>query len=83
VHRGASIKPRDIFDIAAAGEYHAERIIAALKPYRVQVEHAIKRLDRLNPEFVRSAISELQIREKFGRLRETATRRARELLGAV
>jgi hypothetical protein len=33
VNRGASIKPRDIFDVAAAAEQHADAIIAALRRY--------------------------------------------------
>jgi hypothetical protein len=32
VHRGSSLKPRDIFDVAAAAEQHEEPVIAALRP---------------------------------------------------
>ena len=36
-YRGAGMKPRDIFDIAAAGEQHAAPIIKELKAYRHDV----------------------------------------------
>jgi len=32
-HRGAGIKPRDIFDIAAASERYADSIVSALRDY--------------------------------------------------
>jgi Nucleotidyl transferase AbiEii toxin, Type IV TA system len=83
VHRGSSIRPRDIFDIAAASEQYAESIVAALHPYKIEVAGAIKRLQLLNPEFVNNAISELQLREKFRPLAETAIERAKEILRAV
>ncbi len=36
-HRGAMIKPRDIFDIASAGVRHSGDVMDALRPYRNQV----------------------------------------------
>jgi len=36
-YRGTSIKPRDIFDIAAAGERHGDQVIKELRNYRDQV----------------------------------------------
>lgn len=44
-HRGTSIKPRDIFDVAAAGEQHADSIIAALRNYRDEVAATLIALD--------------------------------------
>lgn len=83
VHRGLSIQPRDIFDIAAGAEQYADQIISALREYSGKVEETIKALDRLNPEFVRDAISDLQIRDSFRRIAETALDRAKELLRRV
>jgi len=83
VHRGSSIKPRDIFDIAAAGEQYGESIIAALRLYKIKVAETIKTLELLNPEFVNNAIAELQIREKFRPLAKKALDRTKEILRAV
>jgi hypothetical protein len=84
VHRGESIKPRDIFDIAAAGEAHREPVIAALRPYRPAVVKTLSRLEALNPEFINSVIvSELIIRDQFKPLARIALHRAKQLLQAV
>jgi hypothetical protein len=82
-HRGFSIRPRDIFDIAAAGEEHADSVIAELKSYRTEVAKVLAVMERLNPAFVSQAISQLAIRPKYEALAKTACERARELLLAV
>jgi len=82
-YRGSSIKPRDIFDIAAAGEQHADPVINALRSYRAEVQAALAAIDRLNPDFVNSAISQLSIKDKFRPLAKTALKQTKELLGAV
>ena len=83
VYRGSSIKPRDIFDIAAAAERYADSIIAELGSYRTDVARAIEALERLNPKFVNNAISQLLIREKFGAIAKTAIERTKQILRAV
>lgn len=83
IHRGASLKPRDIFDIAAAGEQHADLIVVALRSYKGQVATALNTLARLNPEFVNNAIEQLNIREKFKAVAKTAIERTRTILQAV
>lgn len=83
IHRGSIPQPRDIFDIAAAGEEHSALIVGALRQYKAEVVKALEALDSLNPEFVRKAILELQIRKKFLFLSETALNRAKEVLRAV
>jgi Nucleotidyl transferase AbiEii toxin, Type IV TA system len=77
-YRGSSIKPRDIFDIAAAGS-----VIKALQPYRNEVEVTLMTIDRLNPHFVNSAIAQLSIQDKFRSIAKTALQQAKELLRAV
>ncbi len=81
--RGASITPRDIFDIAAAGSVCRDEVIDALRQYPEQVKSALATMDRLNPEFVGAAISQLMIREEFKDLAATALGDARKLLAAV
>ena len=58
-HRGSSIKPRDIFDIAAAGDKHANSVIVELKPYKAEVTKTLSTMEKLNPDFVNKAISQL------------------------
>lgn len=82
-HRGSMITPRDIFDIAAAGEKHADAVVAELSKLKSAVNQAISALEKLNPEFVRQANSELAIRPAFAAVAESASERAREILLAV
>jgi len=82
-YRGSSIKPRDIFDIAAAGEQHADSVIDALRPYRTEVQTTLGVIDKLNPDFVNSAIAQLAIKDKFRSVAKTALKQTNELLRAV
>jgi hypothetical protein len=82
-YRGASIRPRDIFDIAAAGEQHAVSIIKELKAYRDDVAKAMVTLDRLNLDFVNGAIAQLLIEERYAVLAKRSLERAKEILRAV
>jgi Nucleotidyl transferase AbiEii toxin, Type IV TA system len=82
-HRGSSLKPRDIFDIAAAGEQHADSLVRELRNYRVQVAQAIAGIDRLNADFVNRAILQLAIRDGYKAVAETAVARSKEILRAV
>lgn len=82
-HRGSSITPRDIFDIAAAGEAHADLVIGELRPYKGEVAKAISVMERLNPEFVSRAISQLAIKPRYAAIAAAAKERARAILLAV
>lgn len=82
-YRGSSIKPRDIFDIAAAAEEHAVSVIDALRAYRAEVQATLEVIDKLNPDFVSGAIAQLSIKDKFRPVANTALKRSRELLQAV
>ncbi len=82
-HRGLSIKPRDIFDIAAAGEKHADSIVAELKSYKDEVAKTLATIEKLNPDFVNGAISQLAIKSAYGQTAKTAIERAKEILSSV
>jgi hypothetical protein len=82
-YRGTTIKPRDIFDIAAAGELHAALIVKELKAYRDDVAKTITTIEKLNPDFVNSAIAQLRIKERYAAIAETSLERAKEILRAV
>jgi hypothetical protein len=82
-YRGASIKPRDIFDIAAAGEQHAASIIKELKAHRDDVARTLTTIDKLKPDFVNGAIAQLLIKDRYAALAKTSLERAKEILRAV
>ena len=60
-YRASSIKPRDIFDIAAAGHQHANLLIKELKKYQEEVVLTLATIDTLSPEFVDNVISQLAL----------------------
>lgn len=82
-YRGSSIRPRDVFYIAAAGESHSVEIIDALKAYRSNVTQALATMNRLNPEFVNRAIAQLAIKAQYVSMTRTSLEKARRLLEAV
>jgi nucleotidyltransferase AbiEii toxin of type IV toxin-antitoxin system len=82
-HRGSAIQPRDIFDIAAASEAHANAIVRELKSYKDDVAKTLAVVERLNPDFVNRAIADLAIKPKYEALSKTAIERTRQILRAV
>jgi hypothetical protein len=82
-YRGSSIMPRDIFDIAAAGEQHEDWIITELRAYPDKVAGTLAALDKLSPEFMRGAIAELAIKDQYRSLVQTGLDRSKEILRAV
>jgi hypothetical protein len=82
-YRGAHLKPRDIFDIAASAEHHRDSMIGTLRGYKREVSVALAAMDELNPDFVSRAISQLAIQPGFEPIARTATERAKEILRAV
>jgi hypothetical protein len=83
VHRGANLKPRDIFDIAAASVDHQAAVVDSLRAYEPEVTVALATLDRLKPDFVNAAIGQLDIREKFSEIAKVSIERSRSLLRTV
>jgi hypothetical protein len=82
-YRGANIKARDIFDIAAAGEDHADSLIKELQSYRDEVIQTLTAIDKLNADFVNNAIAELAIRDSYREIAKTAIEGSKEILRAV
>lgn len=82
-HRGASIAPRDIFDIAAGGEKHAESIIKELGNYRDSVASTLAAIDKLKPGFVSAVINQLSIKDPYKLIANVALEKTKELLRAV
>jgi hypothetical protein len=82
-YRGASIKPRDIFDIAAGGETHQAEIIEALRAYRQEATQALQTIGELNPDFIAASITSLAIKQEYRALAKTALQRTKEILLAL
>lgn len=82
-HRGRSIAPRDIFDIAAGSEEHAAAIIRELASYRDSVASTLAAIDKLRPDFVNAAIDQLSIKDAYRRVARVALERAKDVLRAV
>jgi hypothetical protein len=82
-HRGASIRPRDIFDIAAAARICEAEVVDALRQYPDETERALATLEKLNPEFVEEAISDLMIKDGFHQLKKSSLEDSKRLLSSV
>ena len=82
-YRGASIKPRDIFDIAAAVRHHRVEMVDPLRAYKDDVAKTLTALERLNPDFVNAAIAALAIRDPYKPTVGTAFEDARNLLRSI
>lgn len=81
--RGAQIKPRDIFDIAAAARLHRKDVVDALRIYKDDVAATLAAIDRLNPDFIHATIAALAIKGAYRTVAGTALDDARELLGSI
>jgi Nucleotidyl transferase AbiEii toxin, Type IV TA system len=82
-YRGSSIKPRDIFDIAAAGMEHRDSLIRELQSYRDQVTETLATIERLNVDFVNGAIAQLAIKDRYKEIAKAAIPKSKEILRAV
>jgi Nucleotidyl transferase AbiEii toxin, Type IV TA system len=82
-HRGASIAPRDIFDIAAGSETQADLIIKELRGYRKEVATTLVAIEKQNPNFVTATISQLLVKDSYLTIAKTALEKAKEVLKAV
>ena len=82
-YRGGSIKPRDIFDIAAAATHDQDALISALRHYKDDVAKTLGALERLKLDFVNATIAELTIKDPFKPVAETALEDAKALLRSI
>jgi hypothetical protein len=82
-YRGSNIMPRDVFDIAAAGEGSADVIIEQLGPYKDRVTQTLAAMEKINPKFVSDSIADLVIRDQYRELAKTALEKCKKILRAV
>ena len=79
--RGASIQPRDVFDIAAASNAgHEESIREALSEIPDYRDTAADRLDSLKADYVNSLIQQLMLKPDFEPIAAKAISIAKQLL---
>jgi hypothetical protein len=81
--RGAHIKPRDIFDIAAAVRTDRQAIVNALRLYKNDVTATLATIDRLNPDFVQETIAALATTDPYRSVGTTALEDTKELLRSI
>jgi hypothetical protein len=82
-YRGSSVMPRDVFDIAAAGEQSADAIIEQLRLYKDNVTQTLTAMEKMNPKFVSDSIADLVIRAQYKELAKTALEKSKKILRAV
>jgi hypothetical protein len=82
-YRGTTIKPRDIFDIAAAAKHDRDGLVGALRSHKDDVARTLAALDRLKPDFVNATIAELTIKDAFKLLAATAVEDTKSLLKSI
>ncbi|WP_370688166.1 nucleotidyl transferase AbiEii/AbiGii toxin family protein [Flavimaribacter sediminis] len=79
--RGASIQPRDIFDIAAASNAgYGQQLRDALAEIAEYRDTAARRLDALNEDYVNATIQQLMLKPNFEATARHAIAIARSLL---
>ena len=82
-YRASGITPRDIFDIAAAGEQHEDSLIEVLQSYRDKVTQTLTAINGLNSVFVDRTIAALSIKDPYKVIAAKAIERSKEILRAV
>jgi hypothetical protein len=82
-HRGVSLTPRDIFDIAAACEQHEDSIKKELRNYRKEVADALVRIDTLKADFVNATIARLVIMDPYRAIASASIQRTKAILRAI
>jgi hypothetical protein len=79
-YRGAQIRPRDIFDIAAACRTQRRQVVAALSHHKPKVEQAIAQIINSDRHYIDAVIADLQIKPGYANLKSDATAFALEAL---
>ncbi len=82
-YRGFNLEPRDVFDIAAAGEQFEDALIEELRKYPDRVAQTLAAIDKLDADFVNRAIAQLPIKARYRAVANKAIERSKALLAAV
>ncbi len=80
-YRGASLQPRDMFDIACVIKMRgADTLVRALSPFRDDCAKALNVAHRMNPQFAEAIMNKLLYRQGFSDIPAEARAMAIELL---
>lgn len=79
-HRGAQIRPRDIFDIAAACRTQQVEVVAALSQFKSKVGRTIASIHSSDRGYIDAVMSDLQIKPGYESLKADAVDIALEAL---
>lgn len=82
-YRGASIQPRDIFDIAAAAVTHGNEVERALSQIPEHVNATLERLGKLERTYVEDTIGQLTIRDEYRALASASYDQCVEVLDRI
>lgn len=83
-YRGASMQPRDMFDIAyVIRTLGMDYIVEALSPFRDECLHARNVARRMNPQFAQSIMTNLMYRDTFAEISSQAQAMTVELLETI
>ncbi|MCE6078467.1 nucleotidyl transferase AbiEii/AbiGii toxin family protein [Agrobacterium vitis] len=83
-YRGASLQPRDMFDIACVARAYGDTyVIEALLPFKNKAAAALAVAERMDPGFAHAVMGKLQYREGYVDIPKTAQATTISLLRAV
>lgn len=83
-YRGATMQPRDMFDIACVVRTHGQEYLnQALTPFRGKCEAALKVAHQMNPQFAETIMARLLHRDKFSDIPRLAQAMTIQLLETV
>lgn len=83
-YRGASMQPRDMFDIACVIKtLGMDYIVEALSPFRGECEAALNVAHRMNPQFAQTIMANLLYRDDFAEIPSQAQLMTVELLETI
>jgi len=83
-YRGASLQPRDMFDIACIAKVRGdEYVVKALLPFKNKAADALSVAERMDASFASTVMGKLQYREGYADISKTAQATTISLLKAV
>ncbi len=83
-HRGSSMQPRDMFDIACVVEEFGEQyLVEALAPFKDRAAAALEVAEKMDPQFAEALMGRLLFREKFSHVPSQGRAITIKLLEAV
>jgi len=83
IYRGASLKVRDIFDIAVVDELHHDSLNANLHYASAMKQDILKRLASLSEDYCRQELAELDIDKEWLHIADTCLARTKTIVTSI